>query len=145
MIVRILSFLCFFALPAAAQTIDTTRLYEGKKICVYDVDAIADTDWHDLTASSFYDVAAADSTACPSNLKFVSVTWVNTSANAGRLKLLARTIPGDPSTHRLIAAANAVMSWPIRGIYNTSNAFPTTISIQLGNAADTGQIIVVLE
>jgi hypothetical protein len=130
---------------AQAQVVRSLAI-EGAYVCVFDVDGTADTDWHTLTSANFEDAGAADGTACDASKRFVSVTWVNTSANAGRLKLVARTIAGDLTANRLIAPGNTFTTWPTRGVLNTVTRAPiAAIAYAKGNAADTGQIIVVLE
>lgn len=143
LLVAVLLLLAVSAAPAQIQA--QVKVVEAASVCVYDIDAVGDTDWHTLTSASFFSASATDGTACAANRVIVSIMWVNTSGNAGRLKLTAAAAPGDANANRLVAPANSVMTWPVRGAVSPFGAATLSISFAKGDGADTGQLVVYVE
>lgn len=137
--------IALLALVAPASAALPTVPVEGSRVCVYDVDAVADTDWHTVTLASFYDAAGVDGTACASTGTIVALLVINSSANAWRVKLRATVLGADTATNRLLAPANTSTSFPLRGIRGASGGTLNTIAFKKGAAGNAGQLVVVVE
>lgn len=136
-----------FARPAQANY--TVRVDAGF-VGVYDVDAVADTDWHTLSSADFDDLVAADGTTLPAGLVVVSVLVVNQSGNPWLIKIREAAGAGDATDNRLRALANGSTLLPVRGLahrsstgtYADAGVGPKAISYKKGAAGDTGQLVV---
>jgi hypothetical protein len=69
----------------------------GQVVGSYDATSIANTDWHTLTSSDFYNPITGDQYA--NGLKFAFVNMTNSSANIAHLKLRAADGAGDGKTN----------------------------------------------
>jgi hypothetical protein len=66
---------------------------------VANLSAVNDTDWHDLTSSSFYD--STTGALCASNLRFEWIGIQNEGSSVMHIKLRARDAVDDPTTNEL--------------------------------------------
>lgn len=108
-----------------------------KYIGALDLAAPADTNWHDLSSDDFYD--QTDGAAAPAKLaaglSFESVTFVNTSANAGIYMLGPAEVGPASATHKLPMPANSQTS--TADLRESRSGFRAeTVAYKKGGAAD---------
>lgn len=96
----------------------------------------ADTDWHDLSSSDFYDTTTGS--ACAEGLKFAWIGVVNLSLeNVAYVKYRARTLASDTTDNELPVLPYSAHTDDV----GTLTALVTTISVAKGGAGDSVYVI----
>ncbi len=110
----------------------------GSFIGSYNASSINDTDWHDLTASDFYDINLG--TQLSSDLTFSNIAvYSNNSSSLSYVKFRARVGAGDgvANTDAVIPVASSFTY----DLHTLEASNPLTIAYKKANGSDTFTII----
>lgn len=127
------------ASPAAAQS--PTQDIVGDYLCSL-ASTPGDTSWDSLTSDAFYDTAAsAASVSCPRRLRILEVWCYNPSSHDAYVAFGARGA-ADAVVGAILCPAGGAVDVPLRGLKGPTSAGIQIVSIKVGDAADTVQLVV---
>jgi hypothetical protein len=86
----------------------------GRKIAAYNASSVADTDWHTLNSSDFYDPTTGTQMSADRPFAFVGASS-SSSSSASFIKLRERTLASDGKTN-----TDGVI--PVLGVYSVDVA-----------------------